>query len=156
MNSVAHKPFVQIACICEKALLEADGVPSLIRIVDTFTLTHPTHPPAGLSVEAMLPLTIFISLKSGQVKGEHTIGLRINQPDGNAGPLRQWKIDFMGGEHGANARIEFALTAPMSGLYWFDVLWGEEVLTRMPLRLNIREEESTDAKDAPTQTVTHQ
>lgn len=29
------KPFVQVACVCEKVLRESDSVPSLIRILDT-------------------------------------------------------------------------------------------------------------------------
>jgi hypothetical protein len=59
------KPFVQAACICEKVLVEPDKVASLIRVVDTYFLEL-ANPP---NVEARLDLTIFVSLKSGDVTG---------------------------------------------------------------------------------------
>ena len=62
------KPFVQAACICEKVLVEPDKVASLIRVVDTYFLERPKEP-LPPNVEARLDLTIFVSLKSGDVTG---------------------------------------------------------------------------------------
>lgn len=127
------KPLVQVACICEKVLREPDNVASLIRIVDTFQV-EPLPEPLPTGLKGALPLTIFIQLRSGEVEGEHAIALRLLRPDGRTN-TRSWTLRFNGGEHGANLQIAFMLETPEFGLYWFDVMWGDETLTRMPLRV---------------------
>jgi hypothetical protein len=128
---------VQVACICEKVLREHDNVPTLIRIVDIFNVETPIDPlPEGVHLGT--PLTIFVALKSGDVAGEHEIGLRLTRPDGTTGPVRKWPVTFGGAERGVNLQLGFALDSPQLGLYWFDVLWSDEVLTRVPLRLKLR------------------
>lgn len=126
------KPLVQVACVCEKVLTEHDNVPSLIRIVDTYTL----HVPPGQSPsDSAVSLTAFVALKSGEVVGEYEAGLRLVPPDGKATQVRKWPVVLNGSEHGVNLKIEFVIPSPTPGLYWFDVLWGEDVLTRIPFRL---------------------
>jgi hypothetical protein len=150
---VSPKPFVQIACICEKVLVEPDSVASLIRVVDTYFLDVPKELPANL--KAMLGLSVFISLKSGDVTGEHEIGLRLITPDGSQHGIRKWPADFRGAESGVNLKIAFSLGTPQYGLYWFDVLWGEEVLTRIPFRLKPKTTESPEEIAEPSETTTH-
>jgi hypothetical protein len=145
------KPFVQIACVCEKVLIEPDNVPSLIRVVDTYLLNMPPELPTDLKVG--MELTAFISLKSGDVIGESEIGLRLVTPDEAETALRMWPVEFGGGEHGVNLKIGFGLEKPQFGLYWFDVLWKDEVLTRIPFRLKPRPVEPTVPLDAPTETM---
>jgi hypothetical protein len=129
---VPPKPLVQVACVCENVLTETDNVQSVIRIVDTYTL----HVPEGKTVEdSVVLLTALVALKSGEVTGEHTIGLRLVPPDGRKTQDREWPVVFNGGAHGANVKIQFAIPGPSEGLYWFDVLWGSEILTRIPFRL---------------------
>jgi hypothetical protein len=131
------KPFVQAACFCEKLLRESDNVASIIRVVDTYNIERPQlQLPAGLKMT--LPLTIFVALKSGDVVGEHVISVRLSKPDGTYGPSREWPLMFGGGEKGVNLQIAFDLETPETGLYWFDVLWADEVLTRIPLRVNVK------------------
>jgi len=147
------KPLVQIACIAEKVLIEPDNVASLIRVVDTYNLPAlPEAPAPGVLFQT--ELTAFISLKSGDVVGEFEVGLRLRNPDGKDSPIRMWKTEFLGGEQGVNMKIAFTLTAPKFGFYWFDVLWGHEVLTRIPFRLkSIPQESKTDAV-VPSETAT--
>lgn len=135
---------MQVACICEKVLREPDSVPSLIRIVDTY-MVEPLPAELPPSVKPALPLTIFVGLKSGEVLGEHTIGLRLTKPDGSLGPIREWPMMFERGEgeHGVNLQIGFALQVEDFGVYWFDVLWAGEVLTRIPLRVKLKTSEAS-------------
>ena len=145
------KPFVQTACFCEKVLREHDNVPSLIRIVDTYHIDPPPTPlPAGVALT--LDMTVFVSLKSGDVVGEHAVGLRLTKPDGTSGPLREWRTMFGGNENGVNIQISFVLQMPEIGLYWFDVLWAEEVLTRIPLRVKLKTTAAPDESSAPEPT----
>jgi hypothetical protein len=129
------KPYVQVACFCEKVLRELDNVPTLIRIVDTFQIEPEMPLPPGVTFA--LPLTLFIALKAGDVKGEHAVGLQLTKPSGAAGPLREWPTMFSGDENGVNLQISFNIPDPEIGLYWVDVLWVDdgEVLTRVPLRV---------------------
>ena len=133
MTSAAQRPLVQVACICEKVLIEPDNVPTLVRVVDTFVLQPQPASPPGVPIGVQL--TIFVSLKSGEVVGDFEVGVRVNSPEGKDRPLSRWPVEFKGGEHGANLKIDFVLTNPTPGLYWFDVLWDDEILTRIPLRL---------------------
>lgn len=128
------KPWVQAACICEKVLVEQDRVASLIRVVDTYTLSVPESIPDGWKPKT--DLTAFVALKSGDAEGQFEVGLRLVDPNGKASPIRKWPIELRGGEHGANLKVEFNLLEPVMGLYWFDVLWTDgELLTRIPFRL---------------------
>jgi hypothetical protein len=147
------RPLVQVACICEKVLIEPDNVPTLVRVVDTFTL--PAQTPAPPGVPTGVQLTIFVSLKSGDVVGEFEVGFRLNSPQGKKDMVRKWPVELKGGEHGANLKIDFILFSPEVGLYWFDVLWAEEVLTRIPLRLrSATASEPTAEAAAPSATTT--
>src|SRR5579864_8060334 len=151
------KPFVQVACICERVLVEPDNVASLIRIVDTYSVQIPSAPPPT-GIPVVVPLTAFISLTSGNIIGDFEVGLRLHPPDNNGKeqPVRRWPVEFRGGEHGTNLKIAFILQDPKSGLYWFDVLWGDDVLTRIPFRLKSDPAvEPTGEAAAPNETVTH-
>lgn len=153
------KPHVQLACICEKALLEPDNVMSLIRVVDTYTLEPPSLGitlPAEIEMGLAVPLKIIVSLKSGDVRGEHPVGLQLVKPDHTVASIHEWTVMFNGDEHGVNLNIGFALRTPQYGLNWFEVLFDGEMLTRIPLRLKLKTAESADATLEPTQTVTHQ
>jgi hypothetical protein len=82
------KPFIQAASVCEKVLIEPDNVASPIRLVDTFTLNAPAE---ALSADLpVAPLTLYISLKSGDVVGEYEVGLQLNRPDGKTSPRRNF------------------------------------------------------------------
>lgn len=147
------RPHIQIACVCEKVLMETDSVLSVIRVVDTYTL-ETSELPTGYKGAA--ELTAVVSLKSGDVVGEHEVGLRLVPPDGADRPVQRWPVEFRGGEHGVNLTIKFTLLEPKIGLYWFDVLWADEVLTRIPFRMKLKNQtESTASEAAPRETTTH-
>jgi len=127
------KPFVQIACVCEQAMVESDNVVSVIRVVDTFAVHLPEESPEG--VKLAITLNLVVMLKSGDIKGEYEVALILRQPNKKSGELRKWPVVFEGGEHGVNAKIQFNLVQPQFGLYWIDVVWKDETLTSIPFRL---------------------
>lgn len=141
------EPLVGAAVICERVLQETEGVNSLIRLVDRFTLTEVTLPvPQGVGVEGkpvqLIDLTAFVMLKSGDIvgKSEAVIVMRHPVVDGKAPktaklPIK-WELDLKGGEHGASLVAQFSMPVSASeGLYWFDVIWEGKKLTSIPLRL---------------------
>lgn len=147
--SEQSRPLIQVACVCEKVLTETDNVSSLIRIVDTYYLTVP----AGRKPEdGVVELTAFIALKSGDVIGEHEVGLRLVPPDSSDRQAQRWPVVFNGGEHGANLKIAFVIPRTVPGLYWLDVLWGEEVLTRIPFKLSVASAPEPSDAESPEPT----
>src|SRR4051812_46351347 len=148
------RPHVQIACVCEKVLIESDNVPSLIRVVDTYTLAMPSQELVPPHIMMGVDLIAFVSLKSGDVVGEFEVGLRLNLPDNSDRPIRKWRTDFKGGEAGVNLKIAFTLPNPALGMYWFDVLWGDDILTRIPFRLKASDPPPTDVSAVSTESVT--
>jgi hypothetical protein len=93
----------------------------------------------------------FISLKSGDVTGEHRVELVLENPLGERktiSPVGGWTVVLKGGVHGANLRLQFPLGVRNFGLCWFDVMFDGAVLTRMPLMLERAEaqQQRTTAK----------
>ncbi len=142
-------PFVSVATLCDAVLEGKDNVLSIIRIVDTYTVNK-TPPPAPVQLPpGALPAVVvkgLISLRAGDLVGEHRISLVLENPKGERktlSPAGGWPVVFRGGEHGVNIRLEFPLGVKNYGLCWFDVFFGEQesvLLTRIPLRLQDPEE----------------
>lgn len=127
-----YRAYLQIAVFCEKVLQEADGVISLIRVVDRFTVR-------GASAEMgnhVLKFTIVILFKSGFLRGKQKIHIRPLSPNKRELPAMEIPTLFEGDEdrgNGTIANIDFVVNE--EGLYWFDVFLNEELVTRMPLRV---------------------
>ena len=128
-------PHLAIAVLCEKVLTEQDGVLSVIRVIDRVTVSS-----AGPDVpEAMPPtqvsLSAVVSFRSGSARGRYTVRLRPEDPSGMQLPALEMPVHFEGEERGANLVISFNFLAEHEGLYWIDVLFQEDVVTRIPLRV---------------------
>lgn len=128
-------PYLALAAICEKVLSEADGVLSLIRVIDRVVVGA-----SGADVPDELPptplaFTVVVALKSGSARGRHKLTLRPESPSGQQMSSLEVPIHFEGEDRGANVIINFNLTAEEEGLYWIDVLFEDKTLTRMPLRV---------------------
>lgn len=130
-------PYVQAATLCEKVLVERDGVLSVIRMVDRLTIS-----PVGPDLPSRMPTTVtklavLVSLKSGNVQGSFEIVLQPRSPSGGTLQPLAFPVYLEGGDRGVNIFGDVDLTLEEEGLYWFEVLFGEErrVLTRFPLRV---------------------
>lgn len=134
VNMAKPKPLVQVATLCESVLTELDRVTSIIRVIDTLYLTAPDGVPEG--VAASVPLRIFISLKSGELRGEYDIEIVLRSPSGKRVPIPiKWHVVFLGNEAGATLNAAAVLPVKEWGLYWFDVVWEGETLTSIPVKL---------------------
>jgi len=129
-------PYLAMAILCEKALQEQDGVMSVIRVVDRVlhTVAGPSAP------ESMPPLPInlvaVVSFKSGEARGRYAVKLRPETPSGLKKQEISLPVLFEGGEdRGVNVIVNISLQVQEEGLYWFDVLLDDVVVTRIPLRV---------------------
>jgi hypothetical protein len=152
------KPYVAAACVCEKIVTEPDGVNSIIRIVDTYTIPEcPGLPP---DVRPTLNLLVYVSLKSGAVTGSHDIGIVLRRPDGTKEGPQRYPVVFPDmPEGGVNLQLNIALArpgeVPAPGLYWCGVLWDwddeltgivwdwDDELTSIPFRVKRAEPTKT-------------
>jgi hypothetical protein len=128
-------PHVQLAAFCEKVLHERDGVVSLIRVIDRITVQAigtgaPDEIPAGHIVNA----TLIVALRSDQAKGRYAVRVSGEQPDTTRLPDATVDVVFEGEDRGVNLIFPMALEA-QEGLYWFDILLGDGLLSRVPLRV---------------------
>jgi len=128
-------PHLAVAVICEKALQEQDGVLSLIRIIDRVTVGA-TGPDVPEDMPATpIAFTVVIALKSGTARGRHKLSLRPEDPSGLQLSALEMPVHFEGEDRGANLIVNFGLMAEREGLYWIDAFFGNDLLTRIPLRI---------------------
>ncbi len=124
-----------MATFCEKVLQEADGVLSVIRVIERVALqANAAGAPAELPEGGILPATLVVALKSDDAHGRHPITIRAQRPDGTNLPDQVFDAMFEQGERGVNLILEMGLPL-IEGLFWFEVLVRDVLLTRVPLRI---------------------
>jgi hypothetical protein len=137
-TSKSSGPYLTAACLCERVLEEKDGVLSAIRIVDRIMLQGVAPP--GVEMPPMPPVPIMlvalVTLKNGSARGSRRLSLQPIAPSGFKLPGPSVPLLLEGDDdRGVNVRLVIQFQAQEEGLYWFDVLLDDELLTRMPLRV---------------------
>jgi hypothetical protein len=125
------KPLVQVACICEKVLQDKDNVLSAIRIVDSFTVREPL-PSSSAQFESGVDVTVLLALKSGDLVGDYEILVQLRYPSGRTKDVPSFPMSFKGGPSGSTLTAQLRVEVKEYGLYYFDVIWQDEVLTSIP------------------------
>ena len=135
MSSEAGGPYVQMAAICERVLQEKDGVLSIVRVVDRFTITVSGPTPPEEMPPGTISLTMVIMLKSGFIRARHNLRIVPTTPSGQNLPELSAGVLLEGEDRGVNVFFNIQMPVREEGLYWFDVLLENQLLTRIPLRL---------------------
>lgn len=137
-------PHIAIATLCEKVLIEQDGVISIIRVVDRLIQTAtgtdpPEQMPPFLVQEGSLRMVI--ALKADQARGRCIIKVVLEDPSGQRVPVGQQDVTLQPGGGGANLNIGMNLAIQYEGTHWFDVMLGgprnqqDQLMTRVPLQV---------------------
>jgi hypothetical protein len=124
-------PHLQVAAVCDRVLQEQDGTISAIRIIDRATFVAGDD---GRPVEGRQPVVFLIAFKSGAARGRFTVELLREKPSGEQGPVLQAPVFFEGEDRGVNLILNAIFEPDQEGLYWYDVLFEGERVTRIPLR----------------------
>jgi len=131
-------PYVELACFCERVLQEKDNVLSVIRVINRVTQTA-----AGPEAPAEMPpftyrLSAVIAVRSGQARGRHEVKIVRELPSGVKDTERApvFTVHLTGQDQGHNIVINMETPFDQEGVYWFDVLFDDQLLTRMPLRVS--------------------
>ena len=129
-------PYLEAALICERLLEEKDGVKSVIRIVDRLLIGA-----TGSEVPEKMPpintkLTLYIRLKSGMARGPFPLRINLLKPSGESLPPMKQIIHLEGEEDRAqDIVINLNLTIEIPGIYWFEIYFDENLLTKVPFRV---------------------
>jgi hypothetical protein len=124
------RPYLTAALLCETVLEEKDGTLSVIHIADRLTYSM-TGVPEG--VKPATAISGLICLKSGPVTGEHIIKIFAENPLGERKEVYAHPITLLGGDQGQNIKMRISLVLHSDGLYWIDIVFDDDVLTRIPL-----------------------
>ena len=134
LHSVQKGPHLAIAVFCENVLEDKNGVLSIIRIIDRINLSAGVEAPEEMPTFP-LNLKAVVSVKSGFLKGKYLIRVKAIAPSGNELPVVDLPVLLEGDDRGTNLVLNISILVKEEGLYWFDVLIEELLLTRMPLRI---------------------
>ncbi|HEY0547052.1 MAG TPA: hypothetical protein VGC91_16865 [Pyrinomonadaceae bacterium] len=131
-----EKPYLSIAAICQQVLQEKDEVLSGIRFIDTLTLTtQGDNPPEALPPFA-IGVSAIVAFKSGLARGKRNVSIALYSPNGEKlTSTAPQTVIFQEDHQGVNIIMRMEVVTKLEGLYWFDVLMDEELVTRMPLRI---------------------
>ena len=134
-NPFERGPYVQVATLCERVLREADGVISLIRIVDRVTHTERGSNPPQDMPEIHYPLNIVLTLKSGTARGRHDVTMTPEQPSGETLPPITLSVNMEVENKGVNIVSPIDIPLKYEGLYWIKIDFDGTVITRIPLEV---------------------
>ena len=132
---VPSGPFLAAALICERVLQEKDNVLSIVRVIDqlTHTLVGPAMPDELPKIS--YNLTFYLAFKSGRARGRQGVALVMEDPSGMRKRVFTQSIQLEGENRGANLIVQSNITFNLEGVYWFDVLLEDQLLTRMPFKV---------------------
>jgi hypothetical protein len=126
-------PYLQAALLCERVLQERDGVISLIRIVDRWTVNGPTP---EMPPETVVQATMVLMFKSGFHRGPGTLAIAATTPGNETLPPLQASVNFEGDDdRGINVVIPMMFQVQETGVYWFSVELDGHVVSHIPLRV---------------------
>jgi hypothetical protein len=128
------RPYVTAALLCEKVILEKDEHVTIVRVIDKIQYQVQgvgTILPPG--IRPIVPLEGFVSIKSGPITGDHTVKVVVERPNGDRKDVFTLPVKLLGSDQGQNLILKVGLGIDVDGLYWFDILFDDEVLTRVPL-----------------------
>lgn len=135
MRGEAQGPFVAMAVLCSHVEPQPDGTVDVRGIVDGVVLTPEADDPLGLQPHGVVSLTALVSLRAGTVRGRHPLALRGVYPSGATGPSVVRDVEFTDEVPGASFIVPIELQVHERGWYCFDVIFGDQLLTRMGLQV---------------------
>ena len=128
-------PWLALAVLCEKAIEDKEGRLHLIGILDRLIFTASGDNAPEAMPATVVQVTAVISFKSGFAKGRYTVGLRPVDPSGLQAQTLTVPILLEGDDRGANVILGVNAQVAEEGLYWFDVLLEQRIVSRIPLRV---------------------
>jgi len=141
-------PYLTAAFFCEKVLEEKNGSLSAIRIADRVEVEEPSFE-LPKDVKPGFALSALVAVKSGPAKGKFTLKIVSESPSGKRSEGPVLPVTLEGGDHGQNFIVNFVMHLGEQGVYWFDVIFEEQVLTRIPLMVARKQPAQPEKQETP-------
>ena len=132
MAALETGPYLTAALFCEHYLRDQDGLESFIRIVDRVAVPTPSDPE---HVPPAVRLTFVMSFKAGEASGSVPVTLRTLPPSGMRAAESMASALFEGEDRGTTITVPVRLEARMPGVYWFEIVLNDALVTKVPLRV---------------------
>ncbi len=137
-------PWVLVAALRERQLIDSDHMLSMIRMLDRLTLT--TNSPELIQNPPPITTTAtVVVVLSGT--SEHDGGLftlQFNSPTGTIERGETIPLQFSDSGHPTRVTVNLTMVLRESGTYWIDVVFGDRALTRIPIRVQYRLAQEAD------------
>jgi hypothetical protein len=129
-------PYLSAALLCEKVLVEQDGVKSAIRIVDRVNRTAVgPNPPAEME-PFDYEIVLLLKFKSGWARGVHAVKIQTAKPSGELMPEIVNNVLFEGEEdRGVDMIGNISIKFDQTGIYWIYINLDDIRITQIPLRV---------------------
>ena len=131
--SASAGPFVAFAVLCQRMDRQADGSADVIGIVDGLNLDSPFMGETPDAEAPVVLLTALVSIRAGDIRGQHQLAVRGRYPSGDLGPSIARVVDLTDQMPAATLSVPLELELEQLGTYWFDVTFDHALLTRIPL-----------------------
>ena len=128
-------PFLKVACFCERVLREADGVVTVVRVIDRLTHTEAKPDAPAEMPPVTYEMKLVIMLIPAKALGRHELKVERELPSGIREKPIAMTVQMEGGNKGANIVMDTKMTFPLEGLYWFNVYLDDVLLTKMPFQV---------------------
>jgi len=143
----AGGPFVAAAVFCQTIVEDSDGVVSALRVVDELRGIFPAHAPDDFPSKehpAEVALFVLIIIRRGDAPaGKHRLELVSESPKGETQEVFSQEVEMPPYPNGAvNVKARLAMKFQGQGVYWFDVVLGGKVLTRMALNIMLQRDQA--------------
>jgi hypothetical protein len=147
-------PFLQTAVFCERVLDEKDGVISVVRIIDRMTVTASGEQAPERMPKVNLSVTLLVRFKSGDASGRYELKVKPISPSGKELPTFTMPFMLGGGELSANMILGYSVNFEEPGLYWFEIMLGELLYTKVSLNLIYERKPKVTTSSSPVQQPT--
>jgi len=129
-------PYLEAALLCEKVLVEVDGVKSIIRVIDRIVRTVIGQNPPPEMEPFNQWCTLFLRIKAGRARGVMPLKIEIIKPSGESLAPLQHSILFEGeDDRGIDVVDNIVLQIDQTGIYWFKIYLNNVKITQVPLRV---------------------
>jgi hypothetical protein len=128
------KPWVTAALLCERVIQEKDESLTIVRIADKLQYQIQGQ---GLpqDIKPMIPVQGLVSIKAGPATGDHTIKIFAERPNGERKQIHAQPVKLLGKDQSQSIILNLGIGVDVDGLYWFDVFFDDELLTRIPITI---------------------
>ena len=134
MVQLANGAYLYISAFCCKDVLrEENGSLSAIRILDSVTVE--LMGPLEKVIYYPLPVTTLISFKS-DIPCDFTLRIRVVDSHGASREMAAGKHHSEGGIDGGVVNLQMELRTDVEGLYWFELLADDQIVTKFPVKVS--------------------